>query len=127
MTSSLPKSKQIIGVHFQTLFLLFSYFLMFLNIQIHLIILKAYDQQLSLTPQKSLHITFNTLHILVFHFLALKPFCFHSVRFLLYHLCWINYIYIMIRQTMTLILNDDSTGCHIFMVAAAYRAIYTVL
>jgi len=31
---------------------------MFLNIQIHLIILKTYDQQFSLTTKKSLHITF---------------------------------------------------------------------
>jgi len=45
MTSSLAKSKQIIGVHFQMLFLQFSYFLMFLDIQIDLIILKTYDQQ----------------------------------------------------------------------------------
>jgi len=34
MKSSLAKSKQIIGVHFWTFFLQFSYFLMFLNIQI---------------------------------------------------------------------------------------------
>ena len=32
---------------------------MFLNIQIDLIILKTYDQQLTLTTKKSLHITFN--------------------------------------------------------------------
>jgi len=42
MTSSLAKSTQIIGVHFQTFFLQFSHFLMFLNIQIYLIILKTY-------------------------------------------------------------------------------------
>jgi len=36
LTSSLAKSKQIIGAHFQTFFLQFSYFLMFLNIKIYL-------------------------------------------------------------------------------------------
>jgi len=46
MMSSLAKSKQSIGVHFPTFFLQFSYFLMFLKIQIDLIILKTYDQQL---------------------------------------------------------------------------------
>jgi len=59
MTSSLAKSKQIIGAHFQTLLIQFSYFLMFLNIQIDLFILKTYDQQFSLTTKKSLHIIFN--------------------------------------------------------------------
>jgi len=58
MTSSLAQSKQIIGVQFQTLFLQFSYCLMFLNIQIHLIILKTHDQQFTLTTKKSLHIIF---------------------------------------------------------------------
>jgi len=33
--------------------------LMFLNIQIHLIILKTHDQQFTLTAKKSLHIIFN--------------------------------------------------------------------
>jgi len=31
-------------------------------------------------------------------------------------------MYIMITWTMTVILNDDNTGCHIFMATAAYRA-----
>jgi len=44
---SLAKSKQIIGGHFQTLFL------MFLNIQINFIILKTYDQQFTLTTKKN--------------------------------------------------------------------------
>jgi len=52
MTSSLAKSKQIIGTHFQTLFLKFSYFLMFLNIQIDFIILKTDDEQFTLTTKK---------------------------------------------------------------------------
>jgi len=43
---------------FRPFFLQFSYFLMFINIQIDLIILKTYDQQFSLTTKKSLHITF---------------------------------------------------------------------
>jgi len=58
MTSSLAKSKQIIGAQFQTLFLQFSYCLVFLNIQIDLIILKTFDQQFTLTTKKSLHIIF---------------------------------------------------------------------
>jgi len=40
------------------LVLQFSYFLMFLNIQIDLIILKTYDQQFTLAIKKSLHIIF---------------------------------------------------------------------
>ena len=44
ITSSLAKSKQIIGAHFQTpFFLKFSYSLMFLDIQIDLITLKTDD------------------------------------------------------------------------------------
>jgi len=39
-------------------FLQFAYFLMFLNMQTDLIILKAYDQQFTLTTKKSLHIIF---------------------------------------------------------------------
>ena len=34
-------------------------------------------------------------------------------------------MYVMIKQTMTLILNDDNTDCHVFLwlqPAAAYRA-----
>jgi len=51
MTSSLAKSKQIIGAHFQTFLLQLSYFLMFLNIQIELTILKTYDQQFTSHPK----------------------------------------------------------------------------
>ena len=56
MTSLLAKSKQTIGAHFQAFFLQYSYFLMFLNIQIHVNILKTYDPQFTLTTKKSLHI-----------------------------------------------------------------------
>jgi len=58
MTSSLVKSKQIIGAQFLTLFSAIFLSLMFLNIQIDWIILKTYDQQFSLTTKKSLHIIF---------------------------------------------------------------------
>jgi len=58
MTSSLAKSKQIIGAQFETLFLQFSYSLIFLNIQTDLVILKTFNQQLTLTAKKSLHIIF---------------------------------------------------------------------
>jgi len=54
----LAKSKQIIHAHFQTLFSTIFLFLMFLNIQIDLIILKTYDQQFTLTAKKLMHITF---------------------------------------------------------------------
>jgi len=60
MMSSLAKSKQIIGANFQTLFSTMFLFLMFLNIQINLIILKTYDQQFTLATKKSLHIIFNS-------------------------------------------------------------------
>jgi len=64
MTSLLSKSKQIIlrtlTRFFSTIFL----FLMFLNIQIDLIILKTYDQQFTLTTKKSLHIIFNAINTL---------------------------------------------------------------
>jgi len=58
MTSSLVKSKQIIGAHFSTLFSAIFLSLMLLNIQIDWIILKTYDQQFTLTTKKSLHIIF---------------------------------------------------------------------
>jgi len=58
MTPSLVKSKQIIGAHFQTFFLQYSYFGTFLNIHIYIIILKTYDQQFTFTTKKSLHIVF---------------------------------------------------------------------
>jgi len=60
MTSSLGKSKQIIGAHFQTFFLQYSYVLVFLNIHMLFIILKTYDQQFTLTTKKSMHIIFKT-------------------------------------------------------------------
>jgi len=52
MTSSLAKSKQIIGVQFQTLFS--TVFLLFdvPHIQTDLIILKTFDQQFTLTTKK---------------------------------------------------------------------------
>jgi len=56
MTSSLVKSKQIIGAHFSTLFSAIFLSLLFRNIQIDWIILKTYDQQFTLTTKKSLHI-----------------------------------------------------------------------
>jgi len=62
MTSSLAISKQIIGAHIQTLFLtvfsFFCQFLVFINIQIDLIMLKTFDKQLTLTTKKSLPIMF---------------------------------------------------------------------
>jgi len=52
MTSSLAKSKQIIGCALSDAFFVkFSYFLMFLDIQIDLIILKADDDQFTLTTK----------------------------------------------------------------------------
>ena len=58
MTSSLAKVNKS-GAHFRALFLKFTNFLMFLNIQIDLLILKTYDGQFTLTTKKSLHIIFN--------------------------------------------------------------------
>jgi len=58
MTSSLAKNKEIIVHAFRRFFSTISLFLMFLNIQIDLIILKTYDQQFTLTTKKSLHIIF---------------------------------------------------------------------
>jgi len=53
MMSSLAKSKQIIGCALSDAFFLkFSYFLMFLNIQTHLIMLKTDDKQFTLTTKK---------------------------------------------------------------------------
>jgi len=46
------KSKEIIGVHFSTLFSAIFLSLMFLNTQIDWIILKAYDQQFTLTKNR---------------------------------------------------------------------------
>jgi len=73
MTSSLAKTKQIIGAHFQTFFLQYFYVLMFylqyfyvlmfLNIHMLFIILKTYDQQFTLTTKKSLHIIFNAMYL----------------------------------------------------------------
>ena len=72
MTSPV-KSKQIIDAHFQTFFIQFSYFLMFLNIQIYLIILNTYDKQFTLTTKKSLHIIFKHLPYLPQTSLCLIP------------------------------------------------------
>jgi len=55
------KSKQVISGTFGRFFLQFSYFLMFFNIQIDLIILNTYDQQFALTTKKSLHIIFKAM------------------------------------------------------------------
>jgi len=52
MTSSLAKSKQIIGAHFHTVFFTIFLFLMFLNIHIYFIILKTHDQRFTLTTKK---------------------------------------------------------------------------
>jgi len=59
MTSLLAKSKQIIVRTFRRFFSTIFLFLMFLNIQIDLIILKTHHQQFTLTTKKSLHIIFN--------------------------------------------------------------------
>jgi len=52
MTSLLPKVNRSSGAHFQTFFLKFSYFLIFLDIQIHLIILDTDVEQFTLTTKK---------------------------------------------------------------------------
>jgi len=52
MTSSPAKSKQVISAHFQTLFFTMFLFLMFVNIQIDLIILKIDAEQFILTTRK---------------------------------------------------------------------------
>jgi len=61
MTSSLEKVNKSLGEHFLALFLKFLNFLMFLNIQIDLLILKTYYGQFTLTIKKSLHIIFKAL------------------------------------------------------------------
>jgi len=59
MTSLLEKVNKSSGVHFLALFLKFPNFLMFLNIQIDLLILKTnYGQFTLTTKKKSLHIIF---------------------------------------------------------------------
>ena len=58
MTSSLVKVIKSSGAHFMALFLKFPNFLMFLNIQIDVLILKTYYGQFTLTSKKSLHIIF---------------------------------------------------------------------
>jgi len=60
MTSSLAKVNKSSGAHFLALFLKFPNFLMFLNIQINLLILKTYYGQFTLTTNKSLLIIFNS-------------------------------------------------------------------
>jgi len=52
MTSLLPKVNRSSGAYFQTFFLNFSYFLMFLNTQIDLIILDTDVEQFTLTTKK---------------------------------------------------------------------------
>jgi len=59
MTSSLAKSKQIIGAHFQTLFATIFLFLMFLNIQNRL---DYINQEFTLTTKKLLHAIFKRRH-----------------------------------------------------------------
>ena len=59
MTSSLAKLNKSSDAHFLALFLKFRNFLMFLNIQIDMLILKPYYGQFTLTTKKSLHIIFN--------------------------------------------------------------------
>jgi len=61
MTSSLAKVNKSSGAHFLALFLKFPNFLMFLNIQIDLLILKTYYGQFTLTTKKSLHIIFKVV------------------------------------------------------------------
>jgi len=56
MTSLLAKVNKSSGAHFLALFLKFTNFLMFLNIQIDLLLLKTYYGQFTLTTKKSLHI-----------------------------------------------------------------------
>ena len=58
MSSSLAKVNKASGAHSLALFLKFPNFLMFLNIQIDLLILKTYHGQFTLTTKKSLHIIF---------------------------------------------------------------------
>jgi len=58
MTSLFAKVNKSSCVHFRALFLKFPDFWMFLNIQIHLRILKTYDGQFTLTTKKLLHIIF---------------------------------------------------------------------
>jgi len=53
MTSSLAKVNKSLGAHFRALFLKFPNFLMFLNIQIDLLILKTYNGQFTLTTEKN--------------------------------------------------------------------------
>jgi len=64
MTSWLAKVNKSLGAHFHMLFSKIVLFLMFLNIQIDLIILKTDDKQFTLTTKKSLHITFRTQGLL---------------------------------------------------------------
>jgi len=58
MTSSVGRSKRIIGCALSGAFPHIFLFFMFLNIQIYLIILMSDDEQFTLTTKKSLHITF---------------------------------------------------------------------
>ena len=63
MTSLLPKVNRSSGAHFQTFsFLKFSYFLIFLNIQIDLIILDTDVEQVTLTTKKIIAFHFKDTH-----------------------------------------------------------------
>ena len=64
MTSLLPKVNRSLGAQFQTFFSKIFFFLIFLNIQIDLIILKTDVEQFTLTTKKSLHIIFNAFEFI---------------------------------------------------------------
>ena len=61
MTLSLAKVNKSSGAHFRSLSLKFPNFLMCLNIQIDLLIIKTYDGQFTLTTKKSFRIIFKVL------------------------------------------------------------------
>ena len=67
MTSSVSKSKQIIGEHFKTLFSKIVVFLPFLNSKTDFIILKTDYKQFTLTTKKSLHVIFNNCGLKKIH------------------------------------------------------------
>jgi len=105
MTSSLAKSKQIIGAQFQMLFFLqFSYCLMFLNIQIHWIILKTHDQQFTLTTKKSLHIIFNR----------------NSIKYVssLVRACTFSITWVMSKDSFVAVATDIEAAIHFGNVVA---------
>ena len=69
MTSSLAKVNKSSGAHFRALFLKFPNFLMFLNIQIDLLILKTYDGKFTLTTKNHCILSFRQIWLL-FHSLC---------------------------------------------------------